>query len=75
MWGSYSQSDASKLKEEIAEEVYEGEMPLRSYLPMHSDANLDAAQRQLIADWFAPDKDFNEHSDDDDDAAREDKED
>lgn len=37
--------------EEIAEEVEEEHMPLRSYLILHRDARLTEAERALLIDW------------------------
>jgi hypothetical protein len=40
-----------KLKEEIWEEVEEGEMPLPNYLRVHSDAKLSAEDRAILRAW------------------------
>lgn len=36
--------------EEIAEEIAEGKMPMESYLPMHPEAKLTAAEKQQLID-------------------------
>ncbi|HWH79718.1 MAG TPA: heme-binding domain-containing protein [Candidatus Binatus sp.] len=41
---------ARKLKD-IAKEVGDGDMPLFYYLPLHPDAKLSAAERELIVKW------------------------
>ena len=43
--------DAEELREEVWEEVEEGEMPLRKYRWMHSDARLSDAQRRVLREW------------------------
>ncbi len=50
-WGLLSQEDAEELREEIGEEVEEGEMPLRKYLWMHPGARLSDEQRRVIREW------------------------
>lgn len=37
--------------EEIAEQVTEGEMPLKSYTLIHKNASLDASQKKAVSDW------------------------
>jgi uncharacterized membrane protein len=39
------------LKEEVAEEVGEGEMPLKFYLPLHGEARLTDRERSVIVEW------------------------
>ena len=50
-WNRYDAEDRAHNWEEVAEEVEEGEMPLRSYLLVHRDARLTDAERQLLVDW------------------------
>lgn len=50
-WSSYSGKDRSHFREEICEEIEEGEMPLPVYLITHPDAELTDAQKQLIRQW------------------------
>ncbi len=41
----------NKVFDEIAEEVEEGEMPLKIYLWLHADARLTPAEKQLLINW------------------------
>jgi hypothetical protein len=41
----------------VAEAISSGDMPLRSYLRMHADARLNAAQREQLADWATKEAD------------------
>ena len=50
-WDSYSTDKRREFREEIRENVEEGEMPLWFYLPMHPKARLDAADVQRISRW------------------------
>lgn len=50
-WDRHSPEREAKLLHEMAEEVREEEMPLRSYLWGHPEARLDSAERAKIADW------------------------
>lgn len=50
-WDRHSPAREAKLFEEMAEEVEEGEMPLRSYLWAHAEARLSAAERSTISSW------------------------
>lgn len=52
-WGTYSQRKATVKLKEICEQVESGEMPLKSYLPMHPAAKLSDADKKLICDWTA----------------------
>lgn len=56
-WSQYSDYDAQKLLEEIAEEVLEEKMPLPQYLRMHSEAELLDRDRQRIAEWARAERD------------------
>ena len=51
-FGGLSMKDRAKALEEAAETVQEGEMPLDSYVWMHPEARLNAAQRDLLVQWF-----------------------
>lgn len=51
IWGSYSDEKAEHKLEEIYEEVEEGEMPLKSYTWMHSEAKLSNEQVESLATW------------------------
>ena len=50
-WNRIDSGDRAHKFEEIAEEVEEEHMPLRSYLILHPDARLTDADRELLIDW------------------------
>jgi hypothetical protein len=50
-WASYSESEANKRITEICEQVREREMPMASYLWMHSAARLTQDDVDLICAW------------------------
>ncbi|UCF40387.1 MAG: heme-binding domain-containing protein [Gemmatimonadota bacterium] len=50
-WGLLSAEDAAELREEVWEEVEEGEMPLRKYVWLHPEARLSREQRQVLQMW------------------------
>ncbi len=50
-WDSYSAEDKAEDIEEIWEEIEEGEMPLWFYLPLHPEARLSDAQKEIIRKW------------------------
>lgn len=50
-WNRYDASDRTHKWEEVAEEVEEEHMPLRSYRIVHRDARLSDRDRQLLIDW------------------------
>lgn len=50
-WGSYKQNRKFKKLVEIKEFVDEAEMPLKSYIWLHAEANLITEQRKLIINW------------------------
>lgn len=56
-WSSYTDYEAQKLLEEIAEEVLEKKMPLPQYLPLHPEATLVDGERQRIAQWARSERD------------------
>jgi len=60
-WGRYSAEERAELREETWEEVEEGEMPLKLYLPLHPDARLTDADRELVRAWAGGAED-GEHS-------------
>lgn len=45
-WNRYSSKKISKKMKEIVEELKEGEMPPRFYLPLHPEAGLSESDRQ-----------------------------
>lgn len=50
-WNRYDAEERAHKWEEVAEEVDEGHMPLRSYLFIHRDARLSEVDRQVLVDW------------------------
>ena len=52
-WGSYSEKKANHKMEECYDKISDKEMPLTSYLIMHSDARLTESQRTSITNWIA----------------------
>lgn len=50
-WNRLSVEDRPHKLEEVAEEVEEDHMPLRSYLILHRDARLSDEERALLVDW------------------------
>ena len=56
-WGTYSDRRKGRTFEEICGEVKNGAMPLKSYLLLHPDARLSAADVDALCTWsrsFAP---------------------
>jgi predicted Fe-S protein YdhL (DUF1289 family) len=51
-WNLYSSKDKVHILEECAEEVEEGEMPLKTYTLMHGDAKLSKEQKELLENYF-----------------------
>ncbi len=50
-WDTFSSKRKNKKLDEIVEMVDEGEMPLSSYLLMHSEAKLSEEQTKRLIDW------------------------
>lgn len=50
-FANYSPEDQQEILEEMAEEVQEGEMPLKSYTIIHSDAKLTATEKARFVSW------------------------
>ena len=51
-WNTFSQKRKEKKLDEIIEMLEEREMPLKTYLPMHSEAKLSDTQNQKLIDWI-----------------------
>lgn len=51
-WAEYSIEKQMSKSKECIEEIEGGEMPLKSYTIIHSDARLTAGTRQALIDWF-----------------------
>jgi hypothetical protein len=54
MWKKFDEKRKARKLKEIAKEVEKGDMPLFYYLPLHPDAKLSAAERELIIRWAKP---------------------
>jgi predicted Fe-S protein YdhL (DUF1289 family) len=52
-WSSLTDKKKDHILEECAEEVEEGEMPLSSYLIMHSEAELSHEQKEVLEHYFS----------------------
>ncbi len=52
IWGTYPKDKQAHKMEEVAEEVAEGEMPLKGYVAMHAEAQLTAQQKEMLENWF-----------------------
>lgn len=50
-WEKMDSIEKAEALDDIAEEVEEGEMPMKIYPIMHSNARLSDADRDAIADW------------------------
>jgi len=50
-WDAYSEEDRDHAREEVWEEVEEGEMPLWFYVPLHSEAKLTDADLAVLRAW------------------------
>jgi hypothetical protein len=50
-WGKLDEHERAELREEIWEEVEEGEMPLAIYRFMHSKARLSQDQLDTLREW------------------------
>lgn len=50
-WTTYKAEDMPHILEELHEEVEEGHMPLPSYLRVHRDAVLSAAEKDTLLHW------------------------
>ena len=52
LWAGYEAKRRIHKMEEAAEMVHEGEMPLKSYIWMHPEADLSAAQEEQLVAFF-----------------------
>jgi len=50
-WNTLSIDDKSDILDDISSIVLEGEMPIKGYTILHSEANLSEADREAIATW------------------------
>ncbi len=51
-WGTYSPSKKQHKKEESADFIEKGWMPIGFYKIMHSEARITDEERKLLVDWF-----------------------
>ncbi len=58
IWGEYSAKKADHKLEECAEEVEEGEMPLKPYTITHGDADLCNEDKELLIEFFESLRDY-----------------
>ena len=50
-WATYPKRKRERKLHEMCEQVESGEMPLKSYLPLHPSARLSEEDKQRICDW------------------------
>jgi len=50
-FGTYSEKKAREKYGDIEDEVFNGEMPLDSYVWLHQDARLTPEQSKVVVDW------------------------
>lgn len=50
-WGTFDEKRKARKLKEIAKEVEKGDMPPFYYLPLHPDAKLSPAERDVIVNW------------------------
>lgn len=51
-WGSYDTKKANHKLEECIEEIEEGEMPMKPYVVMHSEAKMSKEQKKALMAFF-----------------------
>ena len=51
-WTAYSEKKADHKLEEAAEEVEKGNMPMKPYVAMHSEAKMTDEQKTALIEWF-----------------------
>ena len=50
-WNSLETDDKADILDDISSIILEGEMPIKGYTILHSEANLSEADREAIATW------------------------
>ena len=68
-WDAIDEMHQMKIREEMWEEVEEGEMPLPPYVLLHSEAILSEEQKKALEEWAE-----GEEGDDDEDEEHDDEE-
>ncbi len=56
-WGTYPRRKRERKLHEICEQVESGEMPLKSYLPLHPSARLSDEDRRTVCEWARAEED------------------
>lgn len=51
-WGSYSKRKKETKTKRIIKEIISNQMPLKSYILIHKNADLDTNQKKSIVDWL-----------------------
>lgn len=51
-WATYPEKKADHKLEECVEEIEEGNMPMKPYVIMHSEAKMTDAQKSALITWF-----------------------
>ncbi len=55
-WDKYTAEDQIKILEECIEVIEENEMPLKSYVLIHSKAKLSDEEKDALIQWFMPER-------------------
>ena len=50
-WGTYAKRKRERKLHEMCEQVEAGEMPLKSYVPLHPSARLSDEDKRVLCDW------------------------
>jgi len=50
-WNTLEKDDKADILDDISSIILEGEMPIKGYTILHSEANLSEADREAIATW------------------------
>jgi hypothetical protein len=56
-WGTYAPRKRERKLHEMCEQVESGEMPIRSYLPLHPSAKLTDEDRRVLCEWAHTEED------------------
>ncbi len=50
-WNNYNKEDKAELLDDISTVLYDGEMPLKNYTVLHSEAQLTEEDKEAIINW------------------------
>ena len=50
-WNTYNKEDKAELLDDISTVLYDGEMPLKNYTVLHSEAKLTDEDKEAIINW------------------------